>query len=94
MVILNHSASVLEAPSCIRCGTSESLRLPLPVGAAARLRREGGIAPQDTAVCLLTASGLKNLDQLSVDSATSELRRGRLGPGIAVLSDRYGFSPT
>lgn len=74
-------------------GIFGELASAITVAATTKLRREGTIASKDVVVCLLTASGLKDLDQSTVNPPPSEFQSGRLDDMLRLLSDRYDFSP-
>jgi len=63
------------------------------VAATARLRHEGIIAAGETVVCVMTSTGLKDLDKSGQPAPPVEPVRGGLDAALAYLRDAYGFSP-
>jgi threonine synthase len=65
----------------------------MPLLAIRKLRREGTIAAGETVVAVVTASGLKDLDQSTPGTASETSIEGGFDTVIGFLRDRYGFDP-
>lgn len=63
------------------------------VAATARLRDAGVIAAGETVVCVMTSTGLKDLDKSAQPSPKTEPVRGGLDDALVYLRDVYGFTP-
>lgn len=63
------------------------------VAAAARLRADGTIGADETVVCVMTSTGLKDLDKSGAPAAPVEPVRGGLDAALDYLKDVYGFTP-
>jgi len=63
------------------------------VAATARLRADGTIGAGETVVCVMTSTGLKDLDKSGTPPRPVEPVRGGLDAALDYLSDVYGFTP-
>lgn len=63
------------------------------LAATRELRQRGDIKAEDTIVCLLTASGMKDLDLTTVSDRSAHGVEGTLSSALSYLADRYGYSP-
>lgn len=64
------------------------------VAAARQLRENGMITPGDNVVCVMTSTGLKDLDKSQRTMAQVEPVRGGMDAALDFLSRQYGFQPT
>lgn len=63
------------------------------LAATRELCRRGDIKAEDTIVCVLTASGMKDLDITTVSDRSAHRLEGTLSSALSYLAEKYGYSP-
>jgi len=63
------------------------------LAAVREMSRRGDIKSDDTVVCMLTASGMKDLDLTTVSQGRAHRLEGTLSSALNYLSETYGYSP-
>lgn len=63
------------------------------LAATQELRRRGDIKADDTIVCLLTGSGMKDLDLTTVTDGSVHGLEGNLTSALSYLAQKYGYVP-
>lgn len=74
-------------------GMFGELSSAITVAAAAKLRRHEQIGKAESVVCLLTASGLKDLDQTTMPKEPFRPLSGDMTEALDFLQQNYAFSP-
>jgi threonine synthase len=82
----------IQARLANRDGLFAELSSVVSVAAAASLRREGTIGTHDRVICLMTASGLKDLDQTTTTRAREPSLSGNLDEALRFLAERHDFN--
>ena len=82
----------MQALLATRDGLFGELSSVVPLAAAAELRRAGTIGASDRVLCLMTASGLKDLDQSTPAREREPALSGNLDEALGFLASNYDFN--